>query len=196
MSDDVHAARPRPVRWGILSTARVNRHFIPAAHASTKAELVAVASRSGDRAGAYAAQWEIPRAYDSYEALLAADDIEAVYVSLPNSLHVDWAIRAANAGKHVLCEKPLGSNPQRVAAAFAAARQRGTLLMEAFMWRHAPQTRVLQELVQQRIGDLRLLRACFSFHVRDETNIRLRTDLDGGALMDVGCYCVNAFRLL
>lgn len=194
--DDADARGPRPVRWGIVSTARVNRHIIPAAHASTKAELVAVASRRHDRATAYAAEWNIPRAYGSYEALLAADDIEAVYLSLPNSLHVEWAIRAARAGKHVLCEKPLGRDPQHVAAAFEAARQCGTLLMEAFMWRYAPQTELLQRLVNGQIGELRLLRACFSFTVRDDTNIRLRPELDGGALLDVGCYCVNAFRLL
>jgi xylose dehydrogenase (NAD/NADP) len=185
-----------PVRWGILSTARVNRHFIPAAQRSLKVELVGVASRRRDRGLAYAAEWRIPRSYESYEALLADRAIEAVYVSVPNSLHCEWAIRAAAAGKHVLCEKPLGRDPGAVAAAFDQAHEAGTLLMEAFMWRHTPQTRALKQLLEEgHIGTLRLIRACFSFQV-DAANIRLRPDLDGGSLMDIGCYCVNAFRLI
>jgi xylose dehydrogenase (NAD/NADP) len=187
----------RPVTWGILSTARINRAIIPAAHASEKAELVAVASREQERAEAYAAEWDIPRAYGSYEALLADDEIEAVYISLPNNLHVEWSIRCVEAGKHVLCEKPLSKRAADVEAAFDAADRAERLLSEAFMWRHNPQSRRLRQLLDDGvIGELRVVRACFSFALFDPQNIRLRTDVEGGSLMDVGCYCVNGSRLI
>ena len=185
------------VRWGILSTARINRLVIPGAHASEKVELVGVAGRDRARAEAYAKEWEIPRAYGSYEALLADDEIEAVYISLPNNLHVEWSIRSLEAGKHVLCEKPLAKRAAEVERAFDAAARAGRLLSEAFMYRHNPQARRLVELVDGgAIGDLRVVRSCFSFTVGDPQNIRLRPELDGGALMDVGCYCVSGSRLL
>ena len=136
-----------PVRWGIVSTADINRKVIPGAKASPKVELVGVASRTQDRAEQYASWWEIPRAYGSYEALLADDDIDAVYISLPNTLHCEWSVKALEAGKHVLCEKPLSRHPEEVAAAFDAADRTGRLLSEAFMWRHNPQTARLKELV-------------------------------------------------
>jgi D-xylose 1-dehydrogenase (NADP+, D-xylono-1,5-lactone-forming) len=185
------------VRWGILSTARINRLVIPGAHAPEKIELVGVAGRDGARAEAYAREWEIPRAYGSYEALLADDEIEAVYISLPNNLHVEWSIRTLEAGKHGLCEKPLAKRAAEVERAFDAAERAGRLLSEAFMYRHNPQARRLVELVESgAIGDLRVVRSCFSFTVGDPQNIRLRPELDGGALMDVGCYCVSGSRLL
>jgi D-xylose 1-dehydrogenase (NADP+, D-xylono-1,5-lactone-forming) len=185
------------VRWGILSTARINRLVIPGADASEKVELVGVAGRDDERAEAYAKEWEIPRAYGSYEALLADDEIEAVYISLPNNLHVEWSIRSLEAGKHVLCEKPLAKRAADVERAFDAAERAGRLLSEAFMYRHNPQARRLVELVESgAIGDLRVVRSCFSFTVGDPQNIRLRPELDGGALMDVGCYCVSGSRLL
>jgi xylose dehydrogenase (NAD/NADP) len=186
-----------PVRWGIISTAHINRLVIPPAQASPKVDLVGVASRDQDRADAYAAEWGIPRAYGSYDALLADADIEAVYISLPNTTHVEWSIRAVEAGKHVLCEKPMDSNPEKVAEAFDAAERAGKLLMEAFMYRHNPQTRRLQELLSDgAIGELRLVRSCFSYGLYDADNIRLRPDADGGALMDVGCYCISGSRLV
>jgi xylose dehydrogenase (NAD/NADP) len=186
-----------PVKWGIVSTADINRKVIPGAHASDKVELVAVASRDRARADAYASEWKIPRAYGSYEELLEDPEIEAVYISLPNTLHCEWSIKALEAGKHVLCEKPLSRDPHEVAAAFDAAERTGMLLSEAFMWRHNPQTKKLQELVDGgAIGELRLIRSAFSYSLYDESNIRLRTDVDGGALMDVGCYCVSGSRLL
>jgi predicted dehydrogenase len=186
-----------PVTWGILSTAHINRLLIPGAHASPKVELAAVASRDLARAEAYARTWEIPRAFGSYEELLADPAIEAVYVSLPNNLHVEWSIRALEAGKHVLCEKPLSRRVSEVETAFDAADRAGRLLSEAFMWRHNPQTARLAELVADgAIGELRLVRSTFSYSLYDEQNIRLRADLDGGALMDVGCYCVSGSRLL
>jgi D-xylose 1-dehydrogenase (NADP+, D-xylono-1,5-lactone-forming) len=186
-----------PVRWGIISTAHINRLVIPPAQASLKVDLAGVASRTQGRAAAYAAEWGIPRAYGSYEALLADPEIEAVYISLPNTMHCEWSIRAVEAGKHVLCEKPMDSKLEKVAEAFDAADRAGKLLMEAFMWRHNPQTKRLRELLDEgAIGELRLVRSCFSYGLFDAQNIRLRTDLEGGALMDVGCYCVSGSRLV
>jgi xylose dehydrogenase (NAD/NADP) len=188
---------PEPVTWGIVSTAHINRKVIPGAKASAKVELAAVASRSQERAEAYAREWDIPRAYGSYEDLLADPEIEAVYISLPNTMHCEWSIRALEAGKHVLCEKPLSRHPGEVEAAFAAAERADRLLMEAFMYRHNPQTSRLQELVSVgAIGELRLVRSTFSYGLYDTDNIRLRTEVEGGALMDVGCYNVSGSRLL
>jgi len=185
------------VKWGIVSTADINRKVIPGAHASEKVELLAVASRDQKRADAYAREWEIPRAYGSYEALLGDPDVEAVYISLPNTMHVEWSIKALEAGKHVLCEKPFTRHPEEVDTAFDAAERTGRLLSEAFMYRHNPQTKKLAELVQGgAIGELRLVRSAFSYSLYDPENIRLRTDVEGGALMDVGCYCVSGSRLL
>jgi len=185
------------VKWGIISTADINRKVIPGAHASDKVDLVAVASRDQARADAYAKEWEIPRAFGSYDDLLADPSIEAVYISLPNTLHCEWSIRALEAGKHVLCEKPLSRHPDEVTAAFDAADRTGRLLSEAFMYRHNPQTKRLKELVADgAIGELRVVRSVFSYSLYDEDNIRLRTDVEGGALMDVGCYNVSGSRLL
>jgi predicted dehydrogenase len=186
-----------PVRWGILSTAHINRLVIPGAHASAKADLVAVASRDAGRAERYAREWEIPRAHGSYEALLDDPDVDAVYVSLPNTLHVEWSVRALEAGKHVLCEKPLSRHPEEVEAAFDVAERAGLLLMEAFMYRHNPQTARLEQLVREgAIGELRLVRTAFSYSLYDADNIRLRPEVGGGALLDIGCYCVSGSRLL
>ncbi|HYA09840.1 MAG TPA: Gfo/Idh/MocA family oxidoreductase [Gaiellaceae bacterium] len=185
-----------PVRWGILSTADINRLVIPPLQESPDSEVVAVASRGQARADAYAAEWRIPRAYGSYEALLDDPDVEAVYISTPNGLHVDGAIRSLEAGKHVLVEKPFSRSAAGVERAFAAADRAGRLLMEAFMYRHHPQTRTLAELVRAgAIGELRLVRSSFSFTI-EEGNVRLDTELEGGALMDIGCYCVSGSRLL
>jgi predicted dehydrogenase len=185
------------VKWGILSTADINRKVIPGAKASPRVDLAAVASRDRARAEEYAREWEIEQAYGSYEALLEDPEIEAVYISLPNTLHCEWSVRALEAGKHVLCEKPLSRHPEEVEAAFDAADRAGRLLMEAFMYRHNPQTKRLKELVDEgAIGELRVIRSAFSYGLYDEDNIRLRTELEGGALMDVGCYCVSGSRVL
>ena len=185
------------VNWGFLSTARINRLVLAGARESDRVDVVAVASRDRERAEAYARESEIERAYASYEALLADPEVEAVYISLPNSLHVEWSIRALQAGKHVLCEKPLSRRPAEVEEAFDAAEQAGLVLMEAFMYRHNPQTARLQELVGSgAIGTLQLVRAAFSFPLADAANVRLNAALDGGSLMDVGCYCVSGARLL
>ena len=185
------------VRWGILSTADINRKLIPSAHASPKVDLLAVASRDEGRAEAYAREWQIERAYGSYDELLADPDIEAVYIPLPNTMHAEWSIKALDAGKHVLCEKPFSRHVDEVEASFDAGERNDRLLSEAFMYRHNPQTARVLELVDGgAIGELRLVRSAFSYGLYDADNIRLRTDVEGGALMDVGSYCVSGSRLL
>lgn len=188
------------VAWGLLSTATINDLVLAAVRGSDRVDVVAVASRDRRRAEAYARERGIERAHGSYEALLADPGVEAVYVSLPNSMHVDWSIRALEAGKHVLVEKPLSRRPEDVARAFDAAERAGRLLSEAFMWRHHPQTARLAELVRDgAVGELQLVRCCFSFPLlatRWPSDVRLNPLLDGGALMDVGCYCVSGARLL
>jgi xylose dehydrogenase (NAD/NADP) len=185
------------VQWGILSTARINDKFLAGAAQSAELDVLAVASRDGERASRYAHEHGIERAYGGYEQLLADQDVEAVYISLPNSLHVEWSRRALAAGKHVLCEKPLSRRAADVEAIFDLAEREGRLLMEAFMYRHNPQTARLVELVRSgAIGRLRMIRGAFSFALTDDANVRLSTGLEGGALMDVGCYCVSAARLL
>jgi len=186
-----------PVKWGIISTADINRRLIPGAQASDEVELLAVGSRDLGKAEAFARTWGIERAYGSYDELLADPDIEAVYLPLPNTMHCEWSIRALEAGKHVLCEKPMSRHPADVEAAFDASERTGRLLTEAFMYRHNPQTKRLKELVDGgAIGELRVIRSTFSYALYDADNIRLRTDVEGGALMDVGCYCVSGSRLL
>jgi D-xylose 1-dehydrogenase (NADP+, D-xylono-1,5-lactone-forming) len=185
------------VKWGILSTADINRKLLPGADASPKVDVVAVASRDAARAADYARKWNIERAYGSYDELLADPDVEAVYNPLPNTMHTEWSIKALDAGKHVLCEKPISRHTADVEAAFDAAERNDRLLSEAFMYRHNPQTARLTQLVAEgAIGDLRLVRCAFSYSLYDSENIRLRTDVEGGALMDVGCYCVSGSRLL
>jgi xylose dehydrogenase (NAD/NADP) len=185
------------VSWGFLSTANINDKLLAGAAESDRADVIAVASRDAARAEAYARERGIERAYGSYEELLADPDVEAVYISLPNSLHVEWSIRALEAGKHVLCEKPLSRRAADVERAFDVAEESGRLLMEAFMYRHNPQTARLKELADGgAIGRLRLVRAAFSFSLTDGENVRLNSSLDGGGLMDVGCYCVSGARLL
>jgi D-xylose 1-dehydrogenase (NADP+, D-xylono-1,5-lactone-forming) len=185
------------MRLGIVSTADINRKVIPGAHTSDKIDLIAVASRDQARAKEYANEWDIPRAYGSYEALLEDPDVDAVYISLPNTMHREWSIRSVEAGKHVICEKPFSKRPEDVEASFDAAEAAGRLLTEAFMYRHNPQTAKLVELVRDgAIGELRVVRSAFSYSLYDTGNIRLRTDVDGGSLMDVGCYCVSGSRLL
>jgi xylose dehydrogenase (NAD/NADP) len=186
------------VQWGLLSTARINRSVLEGARESDRVDVIAVASREPARAEAYARAQSIERAYGSYDALLADRDVDAVYISLPNALHVDWTLRALEAGKHVLAEKPFSRRADEVEAAFDLAERYDLVLTEGFMWRHHPQTRALADLVARGvIGRLRILRAAFSFQlaaVHGSDDARFDPQLDGGALMDVGCYCVNAIR--
>ena len=152
------------VRFGILSTARINELVLAGARESELVEVTAVASRDQARAEEYAREHGIPRAHGSYEELLADPELDAVYISLPSSLHVEWSIKALEAGKHVLCEKPLSRRPDDVERAFDVANRTGLLLTEAFMYRHNAQTARLQELVAGgAIGQLRAVRAAFSF---------------------------------
>ncbi len=186
-----------PVQWGVMSTAQINEKLLAGARQTDALAILAVASRDVESARQYALVHSIERAYGGYDALLSDPDVEAVYISLPNSLHLEWSVRALQAGKHVLCEKPLGRSAAEVDTAFDVAEREGRLLMEAFMYRHNPQTHRLAELVGTgAIGRLRLVRAAFSFAARDAANIRLRSALQGGALMDVGCYCVSGARLI
>jgi xylose dehydrogenase (NAD/NADP) len=185
------------LRLGLLSTANINRLVIAGARASDAVEVAAVASRDPARAEAYGREHGIERAHGSYEALLADEELDAVYVSLPNSLHVEWSLRALEAGKHVLCEKPFSRRPEDVVRTFDMARREGLVLAEAFMYRHHPQAKRVAELVRGgAIGELRAIRAVFSFPLTDVENVRLKPELDGGPLMDVGCYCVSGSRLL
>jgi len=188
------------VAWGLLSTARINERIIGAAKESDRAHVLAVASRDAARAEAYALERGIERSYGSYEALLDDSDVEAVYISLPNAMHVGWTLRALEAGKHVLCEKPFSRDPDEVEQAFDLADSAGLVLSEGFMWRHHPQTAKLVELVADgAIGPLRVVRAAFSFQlavVHGAGDARFDPDLDGGSLMDVGSYCLSAIRLL
>jgi D-xylose 1-dehydrogenase (NADP+, D-xylono-1,5-lactone-forming) len=184
------------VSWGIMSTARINRRFLPGARAADNVHVLAVASRDPASAERYAREHEIERGY-GYEDLLADREIEAVYIPLPNSMHIEWTVRALEAGKHVLCEKPLSRRPAEVEQAFEVAERCERLLMEAFMYRHNPQTARLLELIESgAVGRVRVIRSSFSFFTDDPANVRLQTGLDGGALMDVGCYCVSAARLI
>jgi xylose dehydrogenase (NAD/NADP) len=184
-----------PVRWGILGTGGITRALLRGASRTRAADIVAVGSRSIDRARAFATEHGIARAHGSYEALLADPDVEAIYVALPNSLHYPWTLRALEAGKHVLCEKPYSRRPHDVVAAFDAADRAGLVLSEAFMWRHHPQAGRIVELLPE-LGELQTIRATFSFVLDRPNDVRLRSDLDGGSLMDVGTYCVSGARLL
>ena len=185
------------IRWGILSTARIAERILEGARLSENAQIVAVGSRDLARAQAYAEpSTGSPRAHGSYEELLADPEVDAIYIPLPNSMHVPWSIRALEAGKHVLCEKPLARDPAQVDDAFDAAERAERVLMEAFMWRFHPQTDELVRLVRAgAVGELRYVRAAFGFGGIGGENVRLQTALEGGALMDVGCYCVSALRL-
>ena len=184
-------------KLGIISTANINRLVLAGAAQSDEVDVVAVASRDQKRAEAYAREHGIERAYGSYESLLADSDVDAVYISLPNSLHVEWSIQSLEAGKHVLSEKPLDKRPEEVERAFDAAERANRVLAEAFMYRHNPQTGKVKELVEGgAIGAVRFVRAAFGFSLDDFANVRLVADLHGGALMDVGCYCVSGSRLV
>jgi D-xylose 1-dehydrogenase (NADP+, D-xylono-1,5-lactone-forming) len=189
MTDD------RPIRWGLFGTGDITRKLLVGASTTPTAEFVAVGSRTQERADAYAATHGIARAHGTYEALLADPDVDAVYISLPNNLHHPATMQALAAGKHVLCEKPYTRHPDEVDEAFDAAEAAGLVLSEGFMWRHHPQVPVLLAILPD-LGRLEFIRATFSFAMAGDVNIRLREDLEGGALMDVGCYCVSGARLL
>lgn len=186
------------LRWGVLGAANIARkQVIPAIQAASNGTLVAIASRDRARAEEAAQAASIPTVADSYDALLSRDDIDAVYIPLPNSEHQRWTIAAINAGKHVLCEKPIALTTDQAEQMVAAAEKADVLLAEAFMYRHHPLVlKILELLHAGAIGELRLVRSTFSFGVVSRSNIRLNKELGGGALMDVGCYGVNLARLM
>lgn len=177
------------LRWGLLSTARINRHLIPAIRVSKRGELVAVASRNHTRAKEYAKEWNIPHAYQSYEAMLDSDQIDIVYISLPNHLHSEWSIRALESGKHVLCEKPLALSLEQVDRMTHASRTANRVLAEAFMYRHHPQIKIIRDWVEQgALGKVFLIQGVFTFQIRNRNDIRLMPEYGGGSLWDVGVY--------
>jgi predicted dehydrogenase len=182
--------------WGILGCARIARRgLIPGIAESRTGRLLAIASREESRARAWAEEFGIPRAGGSYQRLLDDPEIDAVYIPLPNELHRPWVLRAADAGKHVLCEKPMALDSAQAREMVERCRQRGVLLMEGFMWRHQPRTENIRKLVRSgAIGDLRLIRSSFSFSI-EPGDWRLEPSRGGGSLWDVGCYGVNMARL-
>jgi predicted dehydrogenase len=186
------------IRWGLLSTARINERLIPAIRETARCELLAAASRGGpEKAGAYASRWSIPRAHGSYEALLADPEVDVVYIGLPNSLHAEWAIKATEAGKHVLCEKPLALTAADVDRMAQAARRCGVILQEAIMMCYHPQTLRLKELIASgAIGAVRLIRGAFTFTLERPGDIRLDPALGGGSLWDLGGYPVSFMRTM
>jgi len=186
-----------PLRWGLLGTARINRALIPAIRASARSRLDGVASRSDERAREYAAEWQIPRAFGSYDAMLADEAIDAVYIPLPNHLHVEWTLKALAAGKHVLCEKPMALVPSDVDRIAEAASRHTVVAAEAFMYRHHPLTSRVASLVSEgAIGRLQVIRGTFTFVLTRPNDVRLIPEWGGGSLWDVGCYPVSYARLL
>jgi predicted dehydrogenase len=183
------------MRFGIISTAHIGTEdVIPAIQASDH-EVTAIASRGGERAESVAAELGIERAYGSYEELLADDSLDAVYNPLPNALHAEWSRRAADAGLHVLCEKPLTADAAEAEALFDYCEERDVVLAEAFMYKYHPRTERALEIVAEELDDVRHVESTFTFAMGDQTDdIRLDPDLAGGALMDVGCYAVSAAR--
>jgi predicted dehydrogenase len=186
----------KKVRWGVLSTASIGvRKVIPAMQRGELSTVAAIASRDLAKARAVAAELNIPTAYGSYEELLADPSIDAIYNPLPNQLHVPWTIRAAEAGKHVLCEKPLSMTLAEAQSLLAVRDRTGVLIGEAFMIRSHPQWLRLRALIDEgRIGTLRSIAALFSYFNTDPANIRNIPETGGGALYDIGCYCIQAAR--
>ncbi len=187
-----------PVRWGVLGCADIAvTKVIPAMKASSMSHVTAIASRSGDRARATAEALGIPVAHGSYRDLLDDEEIEAVYIPLPNHLHAEWAIAAAEAGKHVLCEKPLAPTSADARQMVVAAERAGVLFMEAFMYRLHPLWAEVRRLIADgAIGELRAVQAFFSYFNVDPDDIRNQVSAAGGSLFDIGCYPVNAARML
>jgi D-xylose 1-dehydrogenase (NADP+, D-xylono-1,5-lactone-forming) len=180
------------LRWGLLSTARINRLIIPAIRASARSEVTTVASRTPDKGRVYAAEWQIPRVAASYEALLDDPAIDIVYIPLPNSLHVEWTLRALDAGKHVLCEKPLALDVAGVDRIADAVARTGRVATEGFMYRHQPLTHAVEALVKsRRLGPVRSFKGAFTFPLTRDGDVRLDPALGGGSLWDVGGYPVS-----
>jgi predicted dehydrogenase len=189
--------KERTLNWGLLSTAKINQALIPVLKSSARNRLAAVGSRTPQSADAYAREWDIPRSHGSYEALLQDPEIDVIYVSLPNHLHAEWTIKSLEAGKHVLCEKPLAITLDEVDRMQRAAISSGKVLAEAFMYRHHPQTLKVMEIVSSGVlGKLQLIKGAFTFNLRRAGDIRLRKETGGGGIWDVGCYPISYARLV
>lgn len=189
----------KKIRWGIMSTASIGkRSTVPGIQGSKHNEVVAVASRSLENAKAYAKELNIPHAYGSYEELLGDDTIDAVYIPLPNHLHKEWTIKAAEAGKHILCEKPIALNEDEAREMVEACKKAGVLLAEAYMYRHQHRYEAIRERIKQgEIGEVRGIHSVFTFNgAGAETNIRFTKEWGGGSIYDVGCYPISAARYL
>jgi predicted dehydrogenase len=187
--------RETGLKWGLLSTARINHRLIPAIRAAERAELAAIASRSQKRAEAYAAEWDIRRVHGSYQSLLDDPDVDAIYISLPNSLHAEWTVRAAQAGKHVLCEKPLAVSVTECDQIIAAAESAGVVVIEAVMYLHHALLSKGRQLIEEgAVGRVTLVRGVLSFFLDRPDDVRWKPELGGGALWDVGSYPVSFIR--
>jgi predicted dehydrogenase len=187
----------RRLRWGLLSTARINRAVIAPIRSSKKSELIAVGSRSQERASQYAATWGIPRFYSSYEDLLADPEIDVIYNSLPNALHAEWSIKAMQMGKHVLCEKPLTTSIKDADAVIKVANNTGRVITEALMYRHHPQTILIKQMIDNGdIGNLQIIRGSFCYYDTRSSDIRFDPALGGGSLWDIGCYPISYARYI
>ncbi len=187
----------KAIRWGIMGTGMIAAKVTPLIAAAKETQVVAVGSRKPESAQAFAAKLGLPRAHGSYEALLADREVDAVYLTLPNALHAEWTIKAAQAGKHILCEKPIAVTVEEVDAMVAAAKKNNVVLMEAFMYRCHPATMRIKQLAQEgAVGKVRVIRASFCYNWYALDNVRYSLPLAGGALMDVGCYCLNFARYI
>jgi predicted dehydrogenase len=179
----------QPLRWGLLSTARINKALFTPLRTSKRNRLLAVASRSQEKAGAYAHEKKIQLAYGSYEALLADPEIDVIYNSLPNHLHAEWTIKAVEAGKHVLCEKPLALSTDEVDSMDTAAEKYGKVVAEAFMYRSHPKTLKVKEIVDSgELGQVKIVRSSFTFVMTNPNDYRWKPEMGGGGLWDIGCY--------
>ena len=180
------------LRWGIIGTGGIAHRFAQGVQHSKTGELIAVGSRRQETADAFAKEFGVPHRHASYEALLADEDVDAIYVSTPHPMHAEWAIKSAEAGKHILCEKPLAINHAEAMAVVEAARENDVFLMEAFMYRCHPQMRRVVELVREgAIGRVCMIQATFSFQGGTDPKSRLMNNaLGGGGILDVGCYPV------
>src|ERR1700722_9820609 len=191
-------AMSKTLNWGIIGTGRIAHVFAEGIAGSQTGTLLAVGSRTQEAADTFGDIWKVPRRYGSYEALLADDEVQAIYISTPHPLHAEWAIKAADAGKHILCEKPLALNHAEAMVVVDAAQRNNVFLMEAFMYRCHPQTAKLVELLRKKvIGDVRLIQTTFSFRSGYDLKSRLLNNaLGGGGILDVGCYCTSGARLI
>ena len=191
------------IRWGLLSTANINRKVIPAIRESRRGNLVAVASRSRENAEEYASKWKIPQAFGSYEEMLSSGEIDAVYIGLPNHLHAEWSIKSLQSGVHVLCEKPFTISLDSVDKMITASQESGCVLAEAFMYRHHPQTKLIGQLINDgKVGEVTLIRGTFNFKLGEQgrkpesLNVRMVPEYGGGCLWDVGIYPLSYSQFL